>query len=119
MYRIYTHSLRAMLAIYLLAFPQQSFSQAELPDPGHCRIVVVPYVWTVNTTGDHTIGLIKRSVEISFGDIFGELKLAAAAYFEVNKNQWFGGVGLAYLNYGTDSDSGLILGNRFKNFKED
>jgi hypothetical protein len=105
-----------MFAFFLFIFSKRSFAQAEAMVPCDCRIVIAPYIWMVNTTGDHTIGSISRPVDIKFNDIFNELKFAAAAYFEVHKKQWIGGIEFAYLNFGTDSDSGLIRGNRFKNY---
>jgi opacity protein-like surface antigen len=73
---------------------------ADDPSDSDWQFRLAPlYLWTVNISGDQTIGPITVPIELDFDDIFDSLESVFTANFEaIHNNQWGFLVDLSYID---------------------
>jgi hypothetical protein len=64
--------------------------------------VVVPYLWAVNLKGTNTVGTIEVPLDVSFGDLWADLKFAASVHYEAARAGWGFLIDFSYVSVGEE-----------------
>ena len=91
------HLLTLFLLLCVMAL-QPAAAQEDDSDQWHFGLA--PYLWMTNITGDISVGSITLPVDISFGDLFADLKFGGAFHFEAGKGRWAGIFDMTYVHVG-------------------
>lgn len=81
----------------------QVFGFPDDPGPHRWRSVLSPYFWAVNQTGTTTYGPFEISNDISFGEIWSDLKFGGSLHYVGMVGSWGFVLDAAYLHTGTDN----------------
>lgn len=113
---------KAALIVAALALTAGSASAADLvgkpvpvkvapPQSGGWVVSVTPYLWVAGLSGD--VGLFGRqpvNVDMSFGDIFGNLRFGGMVVGEVHNGRWGVFADLIYVHTKADAAVSRTLG---------
>jgi len=100
-----------IVGIFILILGQINFAQKRKSDQwtfsktDEWRFTIAPYFWTVNIGGESYIGKTKVPVDIGFGDIADNLKMAGNLYLKAIKEKWGYAVDFSYLNFAEKNKS--------------
>jgi len=70
------------------SLPGQVFGFHDDPGKDTWKSVLTPYLWMVNQTGTRTLGPLETPIDITFGDIWSNLKFGGSLHYVGRKGDW-------------------------------
>ena len=90
-----------LLATFCMALHAEAQFQQD-KGPAEWRSDLSVYLWITSIQGESTVGDVELPLDLTFSDIWADLKFAMSLHYELGKGQWGGILDFTYIKMGKD-----------------